>query len=67
MDNLIESAKALLEAIKLNNTPIAGTTGITQGDEVATGGYIRQQYIADEMEDLEIAIEEAEKTLNENV
>jgi hypothetical protein len=64
---LIESAKELLEAIKLNNTPIEGTTGITSEGEVATGGYIRQQYIADEMEELEISIQNIESDISEEL
>ncbi len=57
--NVIESSFNLLKAIKDNCEPIEGTTGITQGDEVPTGSYIRQQYIAGEMEDLENSLREA--------
>lgn len=63
LKSLIKSAQALLDAINANNQPIKGTRGITVKGEKPTGGYVRQQYISEEMEILSDDIRTAKQSI----
>jgi hypothetical protein len=60
MEQLIKSARELLDAINANLKPIKGTNGITELREVPTGAYVRLQFISEEMENLLNVIEGCE-------